>query len=875
MILSKNTSLSILNKYITLVETYRLAILALFILLATTALVYTINNLGMSTDTKDMLSPELSWRKLDLEYEKYFPQNIDDILVVVNADTPDQSADSANIIFSELMKDSSQFKTIYYPKSLSIFRENGLLFLSEEELFELSDNLAKIQPFLTRLTDDMSLRGLFNMLSDALDALKNGENINIEPVITEISNSIQANIDEKPIRVSWQNLIDNKSESSEKQNHEFIILQPTIDYSDMLPATEAINKVREISLLPSVVETGASVRLTGGAVLAHEELLSVSRGMGTALLLSISMVTLIMILGLNSIRLVAFTLISLVTGLLLTAAFATLAIGELNLISVAFAVLYIGLGIDFAIHYCLRYREFHLLGSTNILAIGETSRNLGQSLIICTITTAIGFFAFIPTDYRGVAELGLISGVGMFISLFVTMTLLPALLWTFPLSSATRNNSSSQPARITWLTNLPMIHARKLILVAAVITILSLGLAINVQFDSNILNLQDPENESVQTYASLLESSDTSPWTGVIIAKDRDDAIKTINNIEQQPVVDKVVWLDDFIPESQDEKLAIIDELNLLLPGGFPDTALSSSLSSNEQYQVLTSFLDKYVSTTVVTENNYLLNFTKALQIYVDKLSSMSTEQQADALNDLSKSLLASLPGRLNLLNASLQADTISEENLPLDLKERWQSADGHFLLSIYPKENLNNNYEMRRFVDELYRADPRIIGAPVVNIEAGDAVISAFIEALTYAICAIALFLLVLLPHKFDVLLILSTLIFAVIVTAGISTLLNIPLNFANIIALPLLLGMGVDSGIHILHRYRTALPEHNNILATSSARAVIVSALTTMCSIGTLTFSPHAGTASMGNLLGIGIAMTLIATLFVLPGLLKQVSK
>jgi hopanoid biosynthesis associated RND transporter like protein HpnN len=875
MILSNKTSLLILNKYITLVERYRLAILVLFILLSTTALVYTINNLGMSTNTKDMLSPELSWRKLDLEYEKYFPQNIDDILVVVNADTPDQSADSANLIYSELMKDRSQFKTIYYPKSLSIFRENGLLFLSEEELFELSDNLAKIQPFLTRLTDDMSLRGLFNMLSDALDALENGEDIIIEPVITEISNSIQANIDENPIRVSWQNLIDNKSASSEKQNYEFIILQPTLDYSDMLPATEAIDKIREISLLPSVIETGASVRLTGGAVLANEELLSVSRGMGTALLLSISMVTLIMILGLNSIRLVAFTLISLVTGLLLTAAFATLAIGELNLISVAFAVLYIGLGIDFAIHYCLRYREFHLLGSTNIFAIGETSRNLGQSLVICTITTAIGFFAFIPTDYRGVAELGLISGVGMFISLFVTMTLLPALLWTFPLSSTSRNNSSSQPARFTWLTNIPMIHAGKLILVAAMIIIVSLGLAINVQFDPNILNLQDPDNESVQTYASLLESSDTSPWTGVIIAKDRDDAINTINNIEQQPVVDKVVWLDDFIPENQNEKLVIIDELNLLLPGGFPDTALSSSLSSNEQYQALTSFLNKYVSTTVVTENNYLLNFTNALQTFVDKLSSLNMEQQANALNNLSNSLLASLPGRLNLLNASLQADTISEENIPLELKERWQSNDGRFLLSIYPKENLNDNYEMRRFVDELYQADPRIIGAPVVNIEAGDAVISAFIEALTYAIFAIALFLLVLLPHKFDVLLILSTLIFAVIVTAGISTLLNIPLNFANIIALPLLLGMGVDSGIHILHRYRTALPEHNNILATSSARAVIVSALTTMCSIGTLTFSPHAGTASMGNLLGIGIAMTLIATLFVLPGLLKQVSK
>ena len=197
-------------------------------------------------------------------------------------------------------------------------------------------------------------------------------------------------------------------------------------------------------------------------------------------------------------------------------------------------------------------------------------------------------------------------------------------------------------------------------------------------------------------------------------------------------------------------------------------------------------------------------------------------------------------------------------DSLPEELKSRWISPQGNYLLNITPSQNLNDSIEMRRFVEELYKVDKRLTGPPVINIEAGDAVIDAFKQALTYAIIAIAFFLLILLPNKKDSLLVLSTLLFAAIVTGGISVVVNIPLNFANIIALPLLLGIGVDSAIHILHRFRTALPEHNNILATSSARAVIVSTFTTMGSIGNLAFSPHAGTASMGKLLTIGIGMT-----------------
>ena len=200
----------------------------------------------------------------------------------------------------------------------------------------------------------------------------------------------------------------------------------------------------------------------------------------------------------------------------------------------------------------------------------------------------------------------------------------------------------------------------------------------------------------------------------------------------------------------------------------------------------------------------------------------------------------------------------------------RWRQDD-HYRMEIYPQENLSNNTAMRRFVTQVRAVAPDMTGAPVVNIEAGDAVVKAFRQAFTYAFIAIVVLLLVLTEKKRDTLYILAPLVLAILFTGAISVLLSIPLNFANIIALPMLLGIGVDSAIHILHRFRNNPPGNGMLLATSSARAVVISALTTIFSIGNLAFSRHPGTASMGQLLVIGISMTLLCTLFILPSILS----
>ncbi|MEX2525598.1 MAG: MMPL family transporter [Gammaproteobacteria bacterium] len=870
MRLLRKTGLQLLKNWIDLVQKYRVAVILVAVISAVSAFHYTVNNIGMDSDTKDLLSEDLQWQKLDRAYERHFPQYLDNVLVVVEADTPDQAMDAARALYDEFGRGEDSISGVYYPYALEIIRQSSLLFLNTGELQDLADNLAAIQPFLSKLTEDQTLRGLFDMLSDAIDAMEDGEEIDIEPLLRQINTAITSVEDNKPFRVSWQHLM--RGEETEKDVYrEYIVLQPELNYSKLFPVATAIEKIRERIKQAHLSGIGARVNLTGSAMLAHEEMKSVTRGTGIALGLALLVVTVIMWLGLGSVRLVIASLLTLITGLIFTAGFATAAIGNLNLISVAFAVLYIGLGVDFAIHYCLRYRELLANDMDKHDAIDESSLNTGRSLFLCTMTTAIGFFAFVPTDYDGVAELGLISGVGMFISLIVTMTLLPALLSLLPLKKPVQMRSPGLPLPRR-IGAFPLTHARSVRWTALLLSVLALAAATQIRFDYNTLNLQNADNESVITFKSLLSDPDTSPWRGVIVAQGRDDAQRTMTQLEALPVVEDVIWLEDFIPGNQPEKLAIIEEMNLLLFGLPQPGEVSSNITTGEQYDAVREFNDRLGQTPLLETEPVMNRLHRDLSAYVDNLEQMGADERARSLETLSESILASLPGRLQTLRESLQAVAVSVEDLPQQIVRRWRSDEDGYLLEIMPVENLMDNGAMRRFVKEIQKRDERLIGAPVVTLEASDAVVGAFAQAFLYAFAVIALFLFIVLKHKRDAIYILTPLTMAAVFTASATVLLDMPFNFANIIALPLLLGIGVDSGIHILHRYRTALPAHKNILATSTARAVVVSALTTMGSIGNLAFSHHTGTASMGKLLTLGIAVTLICMLIILPSLLAR---
>lgn len=840
-------------KFIQFVERYRLAIIFAYIALTIFSVFYIKDHLGVNTDTTDMLSKDLEWRKLDIEYEKEFPQFTDNLLVVIESNTPDQASDTAVKLYTALKDNPKLISDIFYPNLLPYFRQSAFLFLDTDELQDLADQLASIQPFLGTLLADKNLRGLFSMLSDALKHKQDGEDIDLKPLLIEINRAFE----NKDYFVSWQKLM--STDKTEKPVHrEFIVLRTLESEEEFLPGEDVVKHVRATIDSLGLINNNVNIRLTGGTALSYEELKSVSNANIQAIIASFILVAIILMIGLGSIRLVLSAIITLLFGLIATTAFAAATVGELNLISVAFAVLYIGLGIDFTIHLTLRYREQTLSSNKNPLQ--QATSLMLRSLILCAITTAIGFYSFIPTDYDGVAELGWIAGSGMFISILFTLTLLPALISLKPYKA--KPSIAHNDFQLTsQLAQLPYKFSKQILLFSLVVLIILITQIYKVSFDINTLNLQDPENESVRTYRDLLQDSDSSPWSNILLKQTREEVLTAVDAIKDLDLVDDVIWLEDLLPTEQEDKLFIIDEMNLFM-GVLSIYENKNSIGHDEKFDAankLSSQIEYYNDLELQEEINKLHKH----------LNDLLKNKNSYDIEHLQTQLLFNLDGRIDSLNAALNAEAVELEDIPDTVKQRWKTSK-YYKIEILPKEDLNDNAAMVRFVEQQQAYDNTVIGSPVISIEAGNAVITAFKAAFTYALIAITVLLLFLIKQKTDALIILATILIGSVFTFGFLLIFNIPLNFANIIGLPLLLGIGVDSGIHIVDRFRQEQGKNKNIFMTSSTRGVFVSSLTTICSIGNLAFSSHAGTASMGLLLTVGLVSMMISTMMILPAFL-----
>jgi len=841
---------------------------------------YTIHHIGINTDASKMISEKLPWRQNYLSYKKKFPQFFGEIAIVVDGDTPGLADNAADSLTKSLRGETKLFKSVYEPGGSDFFRRNGLLYLSVDKLEDLSDHLAEVQPFLGALMADQSLGGFFSMLTTAMDAVEKGdvgEGFKLAPVFNGVRDAGSAALEGRFYRLSWQDLMLGKK-SAPGRRRRFIVVQPRLSFAELFQGESAMVKIRALAEELSLDrEHGVRVRLTGSVALANEEFKSVSQGAGLASVAALIAVLIILFVALRSIPLLLSSFITLICGIVFTAAFAAFAVGSLNMISMAFAVLYIGLGIDYAIHLCLRYRELVFTGCRHEEAIINAAKDVGASLVLCTLTTAAGFYSFIPTAYSGVSELGLISGTGIFISLVVSLTLLPALISLRPLRTPL---SAGGPEALE--NNRPrglMAGARQRRLpIMIFLTIVGIGGAMllgRVSFDGDPMNLRDASMESVATFNDLMKEPGSSPLT-IVAVKDKNSVREAAKRLKALALVDKAVSIEDFIPNNQGEKLDIIEELSMLMgpeldmagddtdKGGIDKlSALKGLVAALARYEA-----DKGVSPAergAAKEARLVLGRLEA------RLREMEPRDRELAMNEFEKSLLASLPERLKVLQTSLSAGPVTFKDLPSELLNHWVGKNGERLLKVFPKKNISDPQNLADFVRAVRGVEPSATGLPIVILESGHTVVKAFMQAFSYAFIFIVIILILLLRNVKDTALVLLPLIYAGILTGAATVLLRIPFNFANIIALPLFLGIGVDNGIHVVHRARSgASTLTDGLLGSSTSRAVFYSALTTVISFGGLAFSRHRGMASMGYMLIIGIVLTVVATLFVLPLLL-----
>ena len=814
---------------------------------------------GINSDISAMISRNLDWRQREIEMNRAFPQNDDLMVVVVDGQTADLADDAARRLADALAQHPDEFRSVRRPDAGPFFDKEGLLFLPAAELQALADQLITAQPLIGALAADPSLRGLFDVLGLALEGVARGDAKleQLEPSLAAIAATTDGVATGHPVALSWQRLFTGRAPLP-RELRRFILVQPVLDYGALSPGSEAGRKVRaaakELGLGPT---GGVAVRLTGPVPLSDDQFASVSQGTEAAGIVAITLVIIILLLALRSLRTVAAVLLTLMAGLITTAAFAFLAIGVLNVISVAFVVLFVGIAVDFSIQFCIRFRDESFRHGDRATAMHRTARTIAGPLMLAAATTAVGFFCFVPTDYRGIAELGTIAGVGMIIAIFYNLTLLPALL------ALMRPSPVREPVGYRWAAGadrLLLRRRRSVMAIGGLLALAGIVLLPRLAFDFDPLHLQSQASESVATLRDLVKGESDTPYTIDLLAASPAAAAELAQRLGKVPEVGQVVTLASFVPEDQAAKLAILADAATILDPTLHPPSRQPPPDDAAVAAAMTRLIDRLRALPAPSGSAGRL---------ADALAAVAARGAAGRAA-LAPALVGGLSERLDRLAVALSAEPVSLETLPANLRRDWTTSDGRFRVQVFPAGRIRSNDDIRRFVAAVMPVAPTATGMPVSIVQSGRTIVRAFVIGGAISFVGVALLLLLVLRRLRDAALVFAPVLLAALLTVSTSVLFRLPINYANIIALPLLLGIGVAFSIYFVMNWRAGRPDP---LQSSTARAVLFSALTTVTAFGSLTLSSHPGTADMGLLLSIALGWTLLATFFFLPALLGPV--
>jgi hopanoid biosynthesis associated RND transporter like protein HpnN len=637
-----------------------------------------------------------------------------------------------------------------------------------------------------------------------------------------------------------------------------VLVQPQTDFSAVQPGGAATAALRRIAAKLEFVANGdATVHLTGIVPLEDDEFASAAKGAVLGLALSFVLVLLWLFLALRSWRLIVPVFLTLLLGLALTTGFAALAVGTLNLISVAFAILFVGIAVDFSIQFSVRFREMRRLEPRTEVALALTGHRVGRQLVVAGAAIAAGFLAFVPTSFRGVAELGLIAGIGMLFALLCTLTFLPAAL------AQLHPAGESEEIGFLGLAPLDRLTDRWRLPILAVFAVLFLagaGLIGKLGFDSNTLHTKPQNSEALLTLMDLLKNPVTNPFTIDIVRPTEAQAAALAAPIGKLSLVDHTVGLQNFVPTDQAAKLAVIqDAAGILAP-----VLSATPAAAAPDAAVLRAAIDKTLA-KLQTALPKLPPGSPLRRIAAD-LATLRAAPDA-TLRAANDALVRFLPTMLDRLRLVLTAKPATLADVPPEIARDYIEPDGAARLQVVPTAAVGDSDVLRRFVAEVQAVAPDAGGAAVTIIATADTIIGAFRTAAIGAILAIAVILVLLLRHPADAALVLAPLLMSAALTVLVVVLCGITLNYANIIALPLLLGVGVSFNIYFVMNARAG---ERPRLVSATTRAVVFSALTTGSAFGSLALSAHPGTASMGTLLLISLGCTLLSSLVFVPALL-----
>lgn len=826
---------------------------------------YAAKTLALESDTTKLIPQNVKFLRNYNAFKHSLPDQRRLNVVVIDGGNPDSVAWAVRSLAQKLEKRNDLFRRVYAPQFSDFSTQYGVLNADFDTLVDISDALLDAQPIISILSRAPTLSGLAELATLTGQTQESADAEQFQRFSNDLNAALVAFQAGKPMPFSWRSLLLGTTASPTRG---ILVVQGLLDDE----AAKSAGIVGSVFIRNAAAELGIDeenglvLRMTGRGALSHEELQSALDSVQVAGLISLGLLALILWSGFRSFSQIAACLITLLSGLVLTAAAAAATVGTLNFLSVAFAILFLGLGIDFAIHVLLRLTEPTTNGDPGAVALSLV-RGTGRAVGLAATTTAIGFLSFIPTEYKGLAELGLISALGLAIAVLLSFSLLPALFRVFrstvPSAHLTHNGSSVSSTRATnWLGR----HRGVVFAVAIGVAVGGAGLATQTSFDFNTLGLKGSSSESVQTYLDLQKDGWITSYSLSVLVSNEEAAAAAKRKLESLPEVAHVTTPADRIPTEQDDKLLVLEDTAFALWPSLnpPDKETELSIEERrEAVQRLIAAFEAFDAKKSTAESKPQGNSTQSIlgQLAEDPGSIVAFEAQ----------LMRHLPQTLNDLVRALSAEPLDLESLPENIRGLDQTVDGRLRVAVSPNGILTEHKQLKAFVSAVQAHFPDATGTPALEVGIADIIVDAFLKALVIALGGVAAVLLFVLRSVKDTALVMTPLILAGIATTGAGVLFDLPFNFANIIVLPLILGLGVDNGVHMIMRWRE---EQNlaSVISSTTPRAILMSGLTTAASFGTLSIAENQGLASMGQLLLIGITAVLLSTILLLPALLSK---
>lgn len=824
---------------------------------------HAITAFSLDSDTGKLIRQDTEWKRIHDEFIDTFPQYWQNSFVVVSGKKPDTVARVTKSLARDIKNNSYVFKTVFTPLSSDFTDRNLLLYLDLADLNDTVSKLADAQPLLSAIAKDSTLRGILQLL---IDAFSGEEDLptGLEHIAETLTIAADQAVSGTTTPISWRDQLFQVED--DRTFYQVIFIQGKQEFGKDLPNGLIMSNLRTaIDDFEHPYKSDVEIRISGQVPLEHGEIVSALDSAQLAGSLALLMLVVVLSLGVRSMRIIAATYITMIVGLIWTAALAMITVGQYNTISIIFLVMFIGLGVDFAVHLCLKYQESRTRHDKHTALI-ETGTDLGPAIMLCGITSALGFISFVPTEYIGIGQMGIISGGGMIIAVIVSLTLIPAF---FALVEDPMPATSVPFA--TPLAEAMDKHAKPIAYGTLALALVLVLVGSRASFDYSTLSLKDPDSEAMTTLKELHDEDIVTDYALTYVAENLDDALAAKERLLDLAVVSEVRTPLDYLPSDQEEKLFILQDATFMLDSvlypdvedfTFTDAELKTAIS---ELQLL---ITDYVSSP--SSNPDLRPSLSTLALSLRRLAEAGEEERAL----FTRLIVPPLKTEIEWLKTALTPEQVGLDDLPPDLAERLLSREGAAVVSITPEEDVHPVEVMRRFTEEVTRVVPNATGRPVLDLGIGEIVLTAFATAIGIAVSTIFVILLLTLRSVVDALLVFIPLFMTAMATLSVSVLIDLPLNMANVVVIPLIFGLGVDNGIHIVKRFRQSLDVHS-LVTSSTPKAVFLSNLTSFCTFCALSVSSHHGIYSIGVLLSFGLACLMLLTLVSLPALLATFSK